>query len=443
MNIFDQFVIPPSQEHVGLLTVMQIISLLTFLPFAGIMLGASSFSLFFNSKGKRSGNPLYTQIAKDIIDKLIVGKAAGFALSVLPMISIVLVYAQMLNGAKVITVSMLFLSLILFIVGYVFIYNYKSAFQFEHILNAAKKDEVSDEVKSYENKIVYMGARYGTWGIFVLLVSMFLFTSGVTLASKPGIWNSVDNILKLIITPSIWVNFAYFLSSSAAITGGAILYFFFVWQGGVRPGYTEYNEAIKKFSIITALVGVLVQPLFIFANVLFLKAANASSGVYVFAGLSLLAVLIISNLLYHIYKNSEINFSGIVFFLIFVLFAFTIIKDQLMFRNAAREHLIVLNMKAEELAQEKSGSIVQVSAADGEKIYSEKCIACHRFDQKVVGPPYQETVPKYSGDLKKLAGFIYNPQKVNPDYPAMPNQGLKQKEAEAVAKYIMDKVGKK
>jgi cytochrome c len=443
MNIFDQFVIPPSQEHVGLLTVMQIISLLTFLPFAGIMLGASSFSMFFNSKGKRSGNPLYTQIAKDIIDKLIVGKAAGFALSVLPMISIVLVYAQMLSGAKVITVSMLFLALILFIVGYVFIYNYKSAFQFEHILNAAKKDDVSDEVRNYENKVVYMGARYGTWGIFVLLVSMFLFISGVTLASKPGIWNSVDNILKLIITPTIWINFFYFLSSSAAITGGAILYFFFMWQGGVRPGYTEYNEAIKKFSIVTALVGVLVQPLFIFANVLFLKAANASSGVYVFAGFSLLAVLIISNLLYHIYKNSEINFSGIVFFLIFVLFAFTIIKDQLMFRNAVKEHLIVLNMKAEELAQEKSGSIVQVSAADGEKIYNEKCIACHRFDQKVVGPPYQETVPKYSGDLKKLAGFIYNPQKVNPDYPAMPNQGLKQKEAEAVAKFIMDKVGKK
>jgi cytochrome c551/c552 len=338
---------------------------------------------------------------------------------------------------------MLFLALILFIVGYVFIYNYKNAFQFEHILNAAKKDDVSDEVKSYENRIVYMGARYGTWGIFVLLVSTFLFTRGVTLASKPGIWNSVDNILKLIITPTIWINFAYFLSSSAAITGGAILYFFFMWQGGVRPGYTEYNEAIKKFSIITALVGVLVQPLFIFANVLFLKAANASSGVYVFAGLSLLAVLIISNLLYHVYKNSEVNFSGIVFFLIFVLFAFTIIKDQLMFRNAVKEHLIVLNMKAEELAQEKSGSIVQVSAADGEKIYNEKCIACHRFDQKIVGPPYQETVPKYSGDLKKLAGFIYNPQKVNPDYPAMPNQGLKQKEAEAVAKYIMDKVGKK
>jgi len=359
------------------------------------------------------------------------------------MITIVLIYAQMLSGAKVITVSMLILSLILFIVGYVFVYNYKSAFQFEHIIKVLKKDDVPDEVKSYENKVVDMGTKYGNWGIFVLFVSMFLFVSAVTLASKPGIWNSVDNILKLLITVPVWVNFAYFLSSSAAITGGAILYFFFVWQGGIRPGYLDYNDAVKKFAISASLIGVLVQPLFIFANVLFLKASNASSGVYVFAGLSLLAILIISNLLYHVYKNSELNLSGIVFFLIFVLFTFNIVKDQLMFRNAVKEHLIVLNMKAEELAQEKIGSIVQVSSADGEKIYNEKCVACHKFDQKVVGPPYQETVPKYSGDLKKLAGFIYNPQKVNPDYPAMPNQGLKQKEAEAVAKYIMDKVGKK
>ena len=84
-----------------------------------------------------------------------------------------------------------------------------------------------------------------------------------------------------------------------------------------------------------------------------------------------------------------------------------------------------------------------MSSADGKKIYNEKCLACHKFDVKLVGSPYQETVPKYNGDLKKLAGFIYSPQKINPSYPAMPNQGLKLKEAEAVAKYLMDNVGKK
>jgi cytochrome c len=171
--------------------------------------------------------------------------------------------------------------------------------------------------------------------------------------------------------------------------------------------------------------------------------SGSSSGVYIFAGFTILAILLVCNLLYYVYKNSDMHLAGAIFFLMFFIFTFAIIKDQLAFKNSVKEHLLVLNGKAEELAKEKEGMIVQVSGADGEKIYNEKCIACHKFDVKLVGPPYQETVPKYNGDLKKLAGFIYNPTKIDPAYTAMPNQGLKMKEAEAVAKYIMDKVGKK
>ena len=91
MNVLEQFVIPPNQEHVGLLTVMQILSLLTFLPFVGIMLGSTIFSVYFNKKGKKTGSAVYGRIAKDIIDKLTVGKAAGFTLGILPLFTIVLV----------------------------------------------------------------------------------------------------------------------------------------------------------------------------------------------------------------------------------------------------------------------------------------------------------------------------------------------------------------
>ncbi|MBK9330870.1 MAG: hypothetical protein IPM96_00355 [Ignavibacteria bacterium] len=60
------------------------------------------------------------------------------------------------------------------------------------------------------------------------------------------------------------------------------------------------------------------------------------------------------------------------------------------------------------------------------------------------GPPYNLTVPKYNGDIKKLADFILNPTKISPDYPPMPNPGLKPKEAAAVSQYLIDKVsGKK
>jgi len=444
MNIFDQFVLPPNQEHVGLLTAMQIISLLTFLPFMGIMLGATTFSVFFKKAGIRNNNPLLVNISKDILDKLTIGKAVGYALGILPLATITIIYAQMLYGAQVISVSMMLLSLLLFIVSFIFIYNYKNGFQIESILNSLKKDEkIPDDVAKFENQIKFFSGKYGSWGVSLLYLASFLFIGATTVAGKPEVWASTSNILKFLISAPIWVNYLSFIAASFAITGGAMLFFFFVWQGGVENQTDKYKEQIKKIAISSAMIGTLAQPVFMFVSILFMSVSSSSSSVYVFGGFTLLAILIVTNLLYYIYKNSDMKLSAIVFFMMFVVFTFGIVKDQLAFRNAVKEHLLTVNLKAEEITKEKESLIVQVSGADGEKIYNEKCIACHKFDVKLVGPPYQETVPKYNGDLKKLAGFIYNPQKVNPAFPPMPNQGLKMKDAEAVAKYIMDKVGKK
>jgi cytochrome c len=42
-----------------------------------------------------------------------------------------------------------------------------------------------------------------------------------------------------------------------------------------------------------------------------------------------------------------------------------------------------------------------------------------------------------------LVKFILNPVKMNPAFPAMPNQGLNPKEAQAVADYLLEKYGGK
>ncbi|MDP2037365.1 MAG: cytochrome c, partial [Ignavibacteria bacterium] len=76
-------------------------------------------------------------------------------------------------------------------------------------------------------------------------------------------------------------------------------------------------------------------------------------------------------------------------------------------------------------------------AISGADIYNGRCIACHNFEKKVVGPPYNETLPKYVGKKADLVKFILSPVKINPAYPAMPNQGLKPREAEAIADYIL------
>ena len=73
------------------------------------------------------------------------------------------------------------------------------------------------------------------------------------------------------------------------------------------------------------------------------------------------------------------------------------------------------------------------------ELYNNKCNACHQFDQRIVGPPYIDVLPKYAGDREGLKQFILNPVKVDPDYPAMPNQGLKPHEAESAALYLLQR----
>jgi cytochrome c len=75
----------------------------------------------------------------------------------------------------------------------------------------------------------------------------------------------------------------------------------------------------------------------------------------------------------------------------------------------------------------------------GEDIYNAKCSACHLFDQKKVGPPYNTVIPKYLGKKDQLIAFVLNPVKVDPAYPNMPNQGLRPAEADSIASFLLRK----
>jgi len=195
---------------------------------------------------------------------------------------------------------------------------------------------------------------------------------------------------------------------------------------------------VLKHSVNIALFFSLLQPLFLFLSFLILPTESYSSSVFIFAGLAFISILFVCNFLYAIIRNSDVKFAGWVFAVMLLTFMFVSAKNQYAFSNAIKPHTLVVNAKADEKLKEMMPK-KEAAEVSGEDIYKSRCAACHKFDTKLVGPPYQETLPKYGDDVKKLAGFIYNPVKVNPEYPAMPNQGLKMKEAEAVAKYLLEK----
>jgi cytochrome c len=143
-------------------------------------------------------------------------------------------------------------------------------------------------------------------------------------------------------------------------------------------------------------------------------------------------------------KHSDTQSASIVFMLILVLITVNILKDQIAFGNAIKPNTEETIKIAEEHEKDAKKKILQSTGVDPEAIFNQKCSACHRFDTKLVGPAYMQTVPKYNGDVQKLAAYIFNPQKIDPNFPPMPNQGLKKKEASAIAQWLLDQVaGKK
>lgn len=436
MGFLEDLVIPPTSEHALLLDIFQALSLLIFLPFIGMVIGGTFFSLFFSSIGDRNLNN-YFQFANDVIKKLAINIYVGLGLCIIPFLTIVFIYAQLLYGADSASVNFLELSALLYLAGLILVYIYKRTIKYVNI------------IESYR----FYKKRIGWIGLLLLIAASFLFVGSVTLANDRQNLAHVNSLLGLLTSGTVWLNFIYFISSSFNITAAAILYLFFIWRGGVRystfvENDTEnsYHSFVRRFGVGLALISSIVQLIILFFSLTVLPQNDLTGSIFLYSTLAIVSIFFTTIFLYAILKNAEIKYAGVVFFLVFLTFTFTIIKDQLAFGNTNKKHLLVVNLKAEELIKEKYPQLDKKEVAgvvNVEEIFNTRCIACHKFDVKLVGPPYNETIPKYEGDVDKLAKFILNPVKVNPDYPDMPNQGLKKEAADALAKFLMEKVQNK
>ncbi len=453
MHIFDELVIPPSENHVLLLQYMLIISMMLFIPYLGMMLGATFTSTYFNKKGKKEGNKLYIRFAKDVIEKLTITPSAELALGTIPVLSAFFAYAQLLYMAETITISMLALSVVIFIMSFVFIYKYRNTFKIESVLQTYRKylnkdsvnpdDEKVHEAEEFEENILNTNSSSGVIGKYLLLTASYLFAGTTALASSPDKWEHVNNILQVIFSWQTIFNFTLLVSLAGIITGAAIMFYFFKWQGGLKDMDDEYSGYVKKFAGNLTLVSGIAFPVMLLLSYVYLPSAAQSPSVFFYMIVILVITLILCNLVYSMVKNSDTHSASITFALVFVLILFNVVKDQAALSNATHFNTIEITKKAEELEQEAKTKTMQSAGIDPQQIYNSKCIACHKFDQKVIGPPYEQTVPKYNGDVQKLAAYIFNPQKIDPNFPPMPNQGLKKKEATAMAQWLISKVGKK
>lgn len=453
MDFLENLSIPATTQHLQLLRIMLVMALLIFLPFFGMLLGGTGFSIIFNTYGRKIKNQQFVRLAKDIIDKLAINRFVGVGLGVLPLLAITFCYAQLLFEVKVISVSLLFVSTLFLALAVNFIYSYQNTFQIESLIESFKKmtgydkheldTKLPEDITDYEFDLMNTNSNSGLYGFILLLLSGFFFAGGTTIALFSDRYQDFQNIAQIFLSGATFFNFLFLIILSVAVTGIAILFFFFSWQGGLYDMDLHYANFVKKIAGNIAFTGAALLPLILFLSFLVIPNIALSGSVFIYSILAFVTLMMLCNFLYAVIKNSEMKYISPAFYMMILSFGFIIMVNQTAFGTASFKHLLVINEKAEELEKEKKGKTINTAGVDGEEIYNRICAACHKFDVKLVGPPYMSTVPAYNGDVKKLSSFILNPTKKSPDFPPMPSPGLKPKEADAVAKYLIDKVSGK
>jgi mono/diheme cytochrome c family protein len=94
-----------------------------------------------------------------------------------------------------------------------------------------------------------------------------------------------------------------------------------------------------------------------------------------------------------------------------------------------------------------AGPVDHALAEKGEKIFEEKCSACHKLEERYVGPPLGDVTQRRS--IAYVMNMMLNPEEMYTRHPEakkllgeyltqMPNQGLTQEDARAVVEHLRE-----
>jgi cytochrome c len=444
MDILDNLVLPQSGHHIVLLKFLLGLTFLLLLPYLSVLLGATFYSVLFNIRAKRSGDKYYLTFSKSLIDIITFNKSITFALGIIPLLSAIFCYAQLLHGTGANVSEYLIISLVLFTISFIFIYTYKYSFHLKNIFSLVNTDtnetdeNFKQEVLEYRDKANKLYSKSGLIGLVLIIISAYLFSGAVALAINSESWGRSDSVIEILFSINTLFYFLHFITASLAVISGVVLYHYFRPNINNPEKDEEYLSFVKKFALTNGLVFTILLLIIVLLNTLLTSTTALSMGMFGAIVIVLVLLFILSNLFYSMLKESNVRFNLSVIYIFILLFIFIVIKDQLAFNTTSQKQYLKLASEYEVYETELKTSLGLISeVVSAEDIFNGRCIACHQFDKKIVGPPYNDVLPKYVDDQDALIKFVLNPVKVDPNYPSMPNQGLKPNEAKAIADYLI------
>lgn len=430
----------------GILVVLLVVSFLLHIFFVALMIGGSIVTLWAELRGLR--NKDYDTFAHEVAKTITVNKSLAVVLGVAPLLGLNVLYPLYFYSANALTgyawIMIIPLVTTAFLLSYLHKYTWKAL---------------------EKNKPLHIAIAAAATGVF--LVIPFIFLANVNLMMFPEKWPSVQGFLRAVMLPNVLPRYLEFLATSLAATGIFLAWYSSRKKYPVEQIYERFTRAeVVRLSLSIATVGLGLQLLFGLL-VLFTLPAKGQSYTVLFlmggAGLMLATALwyAYASLTSESHPHLHLNKILVSFLAFWLLYG---VSRQVYRQNALEKHQELVRARTEEYlrlvkaaqaglleessaAAEEATSVAQPApAADlkatefaaGLATFKQYCAACHKPQEKLVGPPITEMVSIYAGDPAALKKWIRSPGKKRADMPPMPAfPQLSENELDELAKYIL------
>ncbi len=444
MDVLKTLALPQSLEHYQLVVLLAAISSLVFIPYLAFALGSSTLSYWLNLRGRRTGNTAEAEVAHILVDVAFYNKSVVAFLGLIPGLSLVFSFAQVLQQTPSGGVSLAGAGFICLLIGLWFLYGYRYTFRVQGIIDAyntlARKDREDDTsgIAEYGAANARAHLRFGKYGIIFTALAAFLYVSAMAATMNTAQWTAISSVFDALLSAEVWLRFVQFLVLAAGVTGMGTLYVGLSWLRDDPRMTEEVTRLIRSFGLRLSVAALLLLPVVVIAGLVVTSGPAQAGTLYAVAGLALVLAFIAANFLYGYVRTGDsraITAAAAVFFL---SVSAVVANDYVAVGRSTKAHAAALaSIHAQWLTDLKSELGVSIVTFTGEDIYNAKCSACHQFDAPKVGPAYLTVLPKYEGKKADLIKFVLNPVKVDPNFPSMPSQGLRPAEADSIAAYLL------
>jgi len=100
MELFNQFVIPPSESYLELLRLLMVLCLSVSMPYLGILLAGTMVSMGFSYRDRDIPNATFARFAKDIMGMVAPNNMVVFVLGVAPEVDLEAAEVRRDDGAR-------------------------------------------------------------------------------------------------------------------------------------------------------------------------------------------------------------------------------------------------------------------------------------------------------------------------------------------------------